>query len=225
LKIVSWNCHGAFRKKYQQLQYLNADIYVIQECENPKNHEDAFKRLGFSGSYFWCGKNDNRGIAGFAFDNILLKENLWSKDCLKHFISLKINNSFDLLCVWACAPYIEEYFQYQDTNFQHYSNDMIIIGDFNSNAKWDKKYSNRNHTNVVSSLEKIGLVSAYHHLSKELQGKESKNTFYLHYKMEKGYHIDYCFIAPEKLKEFSILDSKNWLPYSDHIPIMVEIKI
>ena len=36
MKIVSWNCNGALRKKTQQLSTLEADIYVIQECEDPK---------------------------------------------------------------------------------------------------------------------------------------------------------------------------------------------
>ncbi|MGN0785449.1 MAG: hypothetical protein ACI4MR_07230, partial [Candidatus Aphodomorpha sp.] len=66
MKIVSWNCHGAFREKYPSLQFLNADIYVIQECENPKKHERAFRKLGFNPPYFWCGENDNKGIGVFA---------------------------------------------------------------------------------------------------------------------------------------------------------------
>jgi hypothetical protein len=35
LRIVSWNCAGGLRKKWHALAEFNADLLVIQECENP----------------------------------------------------------------------------------------------------------------------------------------------------------------------------------------------
>ncbi len=35
MKIVTWNCAGAFRRKYGTLAHFDADILVIQECEDP----------------------------------------------------------------------------------------------------------------------------------------------------------------------------------------------
>lgn len=29
MRVITWNSNGAFRKKFDQLLYLNADIYVI----------------------------------------------------------------------------------------------------------------------------------------------------------------------------------------------------
>ena len=36
MKIISWNCNGALRNKYDFLTNLEWDILIIQECENPE---------------------------------------------------------------------------------------------------------------------------------------------------------------------------------------------
>lgn len=37
MKIVSWNCHWNLSTKLDVLNEIDADIYVICECENPAN--------------------------------------------------------------------------------------------------------------------------------------------------------------------------------------------
>lgn len=37
MKIVSWNCKGAFREKCPKVAKYDADIYVISEVEILKN--------------------------------------------------------------------------------------------------------------------------------------------------------------------------------------------
>ena len=34
MKIIGWNCNGAFRKKSEKVLSLNPDILIISECEN-----------------------------------------------------------------------------------------------------------------------------------------------------------------------------------------------
>lgn len=223
MKIASWNCNGKFREKFQHILTLDADIYVIQECENPAEINSA-EYKNFATNYIWTGENNNKGLGVFARNGIRLTENNWSKFCLRNFISVKINDNFDLLAVWACKPYIEEYYIYQNINISNFNEDTIIIGDFNSNAIWDKKNSIRTHSAVVQQLNEIGICSAYHQVSKELQGKETLPTFYLYRHIDRGYHIDHCFTAQKNIKTYQILHNLDWLEKSDHMPILLETK-
>ncbi len=222
MKIVSWNCNGKFREKHRQIQDLDADIYVIQECENPDFYKKQF--ADFYKNYIWYGENKNRGLGIFAKPNISIEKNDWPSYCLRYFLPVKVNGSFDLLAVWAGKPYIEEYYIYQAININRYNEDTVIIGDFNSNAKWDRKHGIRDHSAVTEQLREIGLVSAYHYVTGEIAGQERMDTFYLYRHLDKGYHIDYCFLNPSNLVDFQVLSNNNWLAYSDHIPIQVIIK-
>ena len=152
-----------------------------------------------------------------------MSENSWPKYCLRNFLSVKVNDCFDLVAVWACKPYIEEYYIYQYINIANFNMQTIIIGDFNSNAIWDGKHDTRTHSAVVQKLNEIGLVSAYHYISGETQGFETLPTFYLYRHPDKGYHIDHCFAAAPNIKDYRVLYSMEWLEQSDHMPILLEI--
>lgn len=203
------------------IEELNADIYVIQECENPKKFPELLKFS--SGNCFWCGEKDSKGLAIFAKPSINMELNDWPTYCLRHFMSVRIDNLFNLVGVWAAPPYIEEYYIYQAINISKYDSNTLLIGDFNSNAIWDKSHGKRSHSKVVEELKEKNIVSAYHYSTGENEGEETKCTFHLYRHTDKQYHIDYCFLCPNLLKNFEILDSKSWLQYSDHFPIQVEI--
>ena len=117
-----------------------------------------------------------------------------------------------------------EYYVYQSINIDKYAENTILIGDFNSNAIWDKKHGKRNHSIVVNELKQINIVSAYHLFNKEEMGKEKQPTFYLYRHIDKPYHIDYCFANPQIIKNFDVLKEYEWLKFSDHLPIRVEIR-
>ena len=112
MKIVSWNCGGKFREKFQDIIVVDADIYVIQECENPAECK-SIAYIEFAHNYLWIGENKNKGLGVFAKNDIQLRENNWQKYCLRNFLSVRVNDLFNLVAVWACKPYIEEYYIYQ----------------------------------------------------------------------------------------------------------------
>ena len=102
-----------------------------------------------------------------------------------------------------------------------------MLGDFNANTIWDKIHpSHLNHSSVVKRLADRGIVSAYHQVKGEPQGKESEPTFYLHHDASKPFHIDYCFLPKAWAERISLVEVgtfQKWEGHSDHRPLLVEI--
>jgi len=224
MKIVSWNCNCKFREKHRIISELDADIYVIQECENPQTTKSTEYRA-FAENHLWIGNNGNKGLGIFARPSIHLRQYKWDTEGLSYFLPCKVDQSLDIVAVWAMEPYSKNYLEFQNRNSRRIRKKAVIIGDFNSNAIWDKKYSAGSHSKFVVELQKKGLISAYHLINGERHGEETIPTFYLYRSMERPYHMDYCFCKREILSQFTIGDYKYWLQYSDHMPLEVDISV
>lgn len=231
IKILSWNCNGAFRKKYPHLDQLDADILIIQECENPETSTIEYKN--WAKNYLWIGENKNKGLGIFCKDDIKMEQLHWPNESLKHFLPVRINDDFNLLAVWshhANSPtfaYIGQLWKYLQVNKAKMS-DMIIAGDLNSNKVWDIWDRWWNHSDVVRELDELNIRSLYHEFSKEDQGQESQPTFFLQRNQSKKYHIDYIFADRNKftnINDFKVINEDHWFAISDHLPIITELNV
>jgi len=236
LKIVTWNCNGAFRKKFKSISQLKADIYIIQECENPDVCVDTFYKE-WATNYLWIGDSKNKGLGIFASESISLSKLNWEpvfKDhTVKYFLPCEVNSEFTLLAVWTHynkSPnfgYMGQFWKYLQLHKTKMGN-IIIAGDFNSNAIWDEWDRWWNHSDVIRELNEIGIESLYHLHTREVQGQETTPTFYLQKNVHKPYHIDYCFASKkisEKLTEMKIELYESWKHLSDHAPMLVSIDL
>ena len=113
---------------------------------------------------------------------------------------------------------------FQNKNFCRFGKDTVILGDFNSNAKWDSSYSAGAYETFVSALNDKGIVSAYHYTRNERHGEEKTPTFYLYRQKNRTYHIDYCFCDKDKILSLEIGAYEKWRLHSDHMPLFAEIK-
>jgi exonuclease III len=248
MKIVTWNCNGALRKKTQELDTLDADVYVVQECEDPAQSTDSFR--DWAGSYLWVGTSKHKGLGVFPKKRNTVRvtdwsgafkqpgvinsnsSTSWTTADLKLFIPFTLNEYCQLLGVWTKAEgadvfsYVGQLWKYlQIHRAQLHQNKTILLGDLNSNSVWDKADRWWNHSDVVEELSAIGLQSVYHRQTGEAQGKESTPTFFLQRNQEKAYHIDYVFASDDLSDQahVEIGDPRDWLNFSDHMPVSLTI--
>ncbi len=219
MRAVSWNCNGALRNKFPVLEKLEADICVVQECENPATTNHVAYQAWASNS-LWVGDSRHRGLGVFAKEGISLAVVDLPVDKLELFLPCRVAESINLLAVWtkeANSPtfkYIGQVWKWLQINADFLKVEpSLVIGDFNSNTRWDVWDRWWNHSDVVEQLKSLRLMSVYHHQSSEVQGQESQPTFYMQRKLTKPYHIDYAFLSQAILQnaKLAVGSADQWL--------------
>lgn len=232
MKILTWNCNGGFRNKFQHLEQFDADILVIQECENTEIAQQKYR--SWIPNFIWKGVNINKGIAVFAKSHLSIELLDWKDQGLELFLAIKVND-IQLIAVWtkhANSPtfqYIGQLWKYLKLHQDKLSSrSTIICGDWNSNKKWDVWDRWWNHSDVVKQLEVLDIKSVYHQMCKEEQGEETQPTFYMQRNLAKPFHIDYLFssihLFDAEKSMCKVMKQDAWLKYSDHMPILFNLK-
>lgn len=237
MKIITWNCNMAFRKKANAILRYKPDILVVPECEQPDKlkFENAVK---LPTDICWFGDNQHKGLGVFSYSNYRFKLLEIHNPAFKNVLPIAVTGGkidFTLFAIWANNPG-EKNGQYitQVWKAIHYyeplllDNKTILIGDFNSNTIWDKPKREGNHSTVVNKLAEKKIYSTYHTFYNQKQGSEKHATLFMYRHKNKTYHIDYCFASSDfitKLKKVEIGKYEDWTPYSDHKPLMVTFKI
>ena len=223
-----------FRAKADKIVALNPDILIIPECESPE-------KLIFSPSlkkpndFIWFGKNQHKGLGIFCYSDYKIKVEEWHNPDFRMIVPINFKNEkeeFTLFAIWANNPedknsqYVGQIWKAINYYKDHIvATETIFVGDFNSNKIWDKKRRIGNHTDVVNFLEERLVLSLYHNYFMQEQGLEAHPTFFMHRNINKPYHIDYCFaskIFKKKLKSVEIGNYKDWIGYSDHMPLIID---
>lgn len=236
MRVIEWNCQGAFRKKNQRILAYMPDILIIPECES--DEKLAFGQLTPKPTdFFWYSTNESKGIGVFSYSDYkfeLLKE---FNPKFRYIIPLKVSNetdSFLLFAIWAMdnkddprARYIAQIWLAINYYSHLLNSKSILIGDFNSNQIWDDNSRLGNHSDVVELLRTKQIYSLYHKQTSLKHGDEDEHTFFMYRKKEKAYHIDYCFVSKDFIEEGAYLQIGNpeeWLDLSDHIPLFLDVK-
>ena len=225
IKIVSWNCNGKFREKFNEIIEEDADIYVICECENPAESNDEEYREFAGDNYFWIGDLHYKGLGIFAKEDVTLERlKEYENEEFKLFLPLRVNDSFNLLGVWSKPKYVEMIHDYFDANVDLFDENLVMCGDFNSNVVFNYHHPKaKNHTVLNEKLESKGLFSVYHDLTGDEQGEERSMTYYQARHLNNPFHLDFVYAGKDVVKDFEILDFYKWITISDHLPIVFKI--
>jgi len=235
MRIITWNCNMAFRKKAEMILAYHPDILVVPECECPEKLLFA-PGIPHPTDVLWFGSNKHKGLAIFSYSGYRFKVFNEHNEAFKMIIPIAVTGGdfdFNLFAVWANNPadkdgqYVEQIWK----AINHYDDLLtatpcVLTGDFNSNTIWDRKYRVGNHTDVVKYLAGKSIHSAYHLHHAQVQGREQHPTFYLYKHADKPYHLDYCFMSMELakgIKSVEIGNLSDWGKYSDHVPVIVTL--
>lgn len=206
------------------LKYPEADIFVIQECEDPYFYEDEdYKRLFING--FRIGSR-SKGLAVIARDGITLRRLCWHEVGDMSFAPVKVDESFTIVPIWTHGKYVEEIHDFLDLNFSKYDERTIMLGDYNSSVIFDKEHRKRSHTMLIERMAEIGHRPIYHFINEEKQGEESIPTLYFRRKKAESFHIDHAFADHRFVRSMEIAPLNthdSWLTLSDHMPMKVEV--
>jgi len=235
MRIITWNCNMAFRKKADFILPYQPDILIVPECEHPD-------KLKFKpgtpkpSSILWFGANQNKGLGIFSYGLFKCKLLKIYNPAFKMVVPIAVTagkHRFTLYAVWANNPgdpdgqYVEQVWKAIHYYDKYLSKKQVILaGDFNSNTIWDRKRREGNHSNVVKKLEEKGIYSSYHLYHSQKQGEEKDPTLYMYRHKNKPYHIDYCFLSEDlinKIQSVEIGGHDLWRHYSDHVTVIVTL--
>lgn len=229
MRVLTWNCQGAFRRKFALIRRYSPDILVIPECESPAFMAEKDAALPWP-NIGWVGENPAKGLGVFARKGITLKLADWhdpSHRFFAPFIVETATQSFPLFAVWTQAEktisqgYATHSINALETYRDHLGPRAILAGDFNSSPVFAQ--SGKRHVEMNATLEAQGLSSAYHENRGEPHGGEFRATFFLHRSRAKPYHLDYIYTGKGRAKAVTLGQPSRWLQHSDHLPLVVDV--
>ncbi|MEI9807704.1 MAG: hypothetical protein WDO16_07405 [Bacteroidota bacterium] len=139
MKLITWNCNMAFRKKAGVILAHKPDILIVPECEHPDKLIFGDKTPKPS-DMLWFGTNPHKGLGIFSYSQFRFTLLDTHNPELKMIIPISVSGGdtdFILYAVWANNPgdkdgaYVTQVWK----ALHHYDNQLsntlsILAGDF-----------------------------------------------------------------------------------------------
>jgi exodeoxyribonuclease III len=225
----------ALRLKFARLLSLRPDVAVIQECADPDAVGKGWRPD--CTSYDWIGFNPDKGLGIFTFGDLTLTRHAGYSEAYALYLPVTVTGSsrFNLLGLWAADP---RKIPPGATNdpfpaLQHYHNFLaaqpsVVAGDFNRLPQQISARHDGPGSSVVDVLAGAGLTNADFAMSDATGQPVLRRTHYHQRKFSRGFVVDYIFIpatATARLSAFEVGDPHDWITWSDHMPLVVELDL
>src|SRR4051812_41111451 len=90
VKLVTWNCRGAFHRKHEAIMSLEPDVLIVQECVSPERLQTTAADFVYSAAD-WIGQPSAKGLAVFTFGSWTLdRDASWNPD-MPMFLPLRVD--------------------------------------------------------------------------------------------------------------------------------------
>jgi exodeoxyribonuclease III len=233
MRIVTWNCQGGFRRKLDRLASLAPDVAVV--CEAPFASPYVQSLVDEPVSWHAAGAHPETSLTVAGFRGGLASCVLASVELCNWGVAVATAGGPGVLGVWSVpAPgrrYGDEVLAVIQAHAERIAGgNVAVAGDFNIDAHGVGNGGGgvALFAAIVQSLSDLGLISAYHAWTDEAPGLESAMTHFHLRRADRGFHIDYCFIPASwrsAIRKVSIGAPDEWLPYSDHMPLLVDLAL
>jgi exodeoxyribonuclease III len=104
MRLISWNCQGAFRKKADLILALQPDILVVQECEHPDKYFNYLTNKK-PDSVYWDGIK-HKGICMLSFNDYKFELLQNFNPVFRYILPFRVTGhgqTFILFAIWAMS--------------------------------------------------------------------------------------------------------------------------
>lgn len=241
-RFVVWTVGAGIEKQYPKIVELDANVVVTarsgSEVRLLKAGRDEHTAMT------WIGRHSQRGLGVLSFDSTFVKLEAGKWDQRLEWIAPVVVSgqvSHNLMAVWALNEKAQVKFKTNPPASQPiqmlrlyaklFERPTVVAGDFNNNPVFHRNDPNWDMLELITRLEALGFVSAYHSFSGLDHGDPREQP--TRFKPEiagilESHHTDYCFVPKvwlPALRNVQVGSSDAWFQNvraEAHVPVVVD---
>ncbi len=220
MKIIAYNINLCTQEKIDYLLSQKADVYVVPEIASNAKVPPKYELE-------YLGDIQSKGL-GIIWRKGICERPQWYKDDYKQLsyaIPLIYNNVL-ILGIWPTNyKKNKTYTELTKDIIKKYTplfskfEQCIITGDFNLYHKKDAPNKAADILEIHKLLSNLNFKSAYHEKKKEEPGNETQKTFYMRFKKDDSFFLDYTYTKLPVKYDFIESPMEK---FSDHIGQVIE---